>query len=53
VLVAAAYPLDVVQAARWFEANKDKKLEGAALDAALKDKPWDPSVKALIQFPPC
>src|SRR5689334_1873707 len=51
VLVASAYPLDVVQAARWAEANKDKKLEGEALETALKDKPWDPSVKALIQFP--
>src|SRR5260221_13381622 len=28
LLVASAYPLDVVQAARWAEANKDKKLEG-------------------------
>src|SRR5882724_10046666 len=51
LLVASAYPLDVVQAARWLEANKDKKLAGEALETALKDKPWDPSVKALIQFP--
>src|ERR1700732_3518231 len=40
ILIASAYPLDVVQAARWAEANKDKNLTPAALEAALKDKPW-------------
>jgi hypothetical protein len=45
ILIASAYPLDVVQAARWAEANKDKKLTPEALEAALKDKQWDASVK--------
>jgi hypothetical protein len=51
ILIASAYPLDVTQAARWVEANKDKKLTPEATDAAIKAKAWDPSVKALVQFP--
>jgi hypothetical protein len=49
VLIASAYPLDVVEAARWLEANKAMKPE--ELQAALDKQPWDPSVKVLVQFP--
>ncbi|MEP7704090.1 DUF3300 domain-containing protein [Paraglaciecola sp. 25GB23A] len=48
ILVAATYPLEVIQAARWRLANKDLD-EQQALNA-VEDKDWDPSVKALIPF---
>src|SRR5262249_33645773 len=51
ILIASAYPLDIVQAARWAEANKDKNLTTEAVEAALQDRPWDESVKVLIGFP--
>lgn len=49
LLMASTYPLEVVQAARWLEQNKD--LEDQALADALEKRDWDPSVKSLIQFP--
>ncbi len=49
VLMAATYPLEVVQADRWVKQNS--KLRGAQLNAALDKKTWDPSVKALAAFP--
>jgi len=51
VLMAATYPLDVVQAARWIKEPQNKKLKGEALTKALEPKAWDPSIKALTQFP--
>jgi hypothetical protein len=49
ILMASTYPLEVVQAARWINQNKD--LKGDALTAALEKQPWDPSVKSLVNFP--
>lgn len=49
VLMAATYPLEVVQAARWVKDNPS--LKGDQVTAAIRDKPWDPSVKSLAQFP--
>jgi hypothetical protein len=49
VLMAATYPLDVVEAARFVKANPE--LKGEALDNAIKDKSWDPSVQSLAAFP--
>jgi hypothetical protein len=51
VLMAATYPLDVVEAQRWRAEPENAKREGDALADALKDKDWDPSIKALVQFP--
>lgn len=51
VLMAATYPLDVVQAARWRKEPANKKLKGDDLTKALEAKTWDPSVKALTLFP--
>jgi hypothetical protein len=51
VLMASTYPLDVVQAARWRKESGNAKLKGDALTKALEGKDWDPSVKALVQFP--
>lgn len=49
ILMAATYPLEVVQADRWAKANKN--LKGDQLNDALDQKGWDPSVKALVPFP--
>jgi len=49
ILMAATYPLEVVEAARFVKANPN--LKGPALDEALKDKTWDPSVLSLCSFP--
>ena len=49
ILMASTYPLEVVQAERWMEQNKT--LTGDALDDALKEKSWDPSIKSLCHFP--
>lgn len=49
ILVAATYPLDIVEAARWSQANPG--LEGQQAVAAVENQPWDPSVKALVAFP--
>lgn len=48
-LMAATYPLEVVEAARWTQANPN--LKGDAAVAAVKDKSWDVSVKSLVAFP--
>ena len=49
VLTASTYPLEIVQAGRFVQQNKD--LKGEKLMAAAKDKDWDPSVKAMLSFP--
>ena len=51
ILVAATYPLDVVEAARWVQDPQNEALKGDQLFAALQQKPWDPSVKSLTPFP--
>lgn len=51
VLMASTYPIDVVEANRWLNESENAKLKGDALANALKDKTWDPSIKALTQFP--
>ncbi|CAN5919666.1 hypothetical protein BH11PSE3_BH11PSE3_32160 [soil metagenome] len=48
-LQAASYPLEIVEAARWSQANPN--LKGDAAVAAVKDKEWDVSVKSLAAFP--
>ncbi len=49
ILIAATYPLEVVQAERWVKANPG--LQGEAAVNAVEDRNWDPSVKALVAFP--
>ena len=49
VLMAATYPLEVVQASRWSKSNGDKGGEAAVNQAA--SQPWDPSVQSLVGFP--
>jgi len=49
VLAAATYPSQVTEANNWLISSPG--LTGAALAAAVDTQPWDPSVKALTQFP--
>ena len=49
VLMAATYPLEVVQAARFMQQNPS--LAGEALDEAVAQRNWDPSVQSLTAFP--
>jgi hypothetical protein len=48
-LMAATYPLEVVEAARWTQANPN--LKGDAAVQAVKNKDWDVSVRSLVAFP--
>ena len=50
ILVAATYPLEVVEAHRWLLEAANAALRGDALLAALQRQPWDTSVKALVPF---
>lgn len=49
ILMAATYPLDVVQAARWRRANPG--LTGSRLEQAVQSRTWDESIKGLTAFP--
>lgn len=49
ILVAATYPEQVVEADRWLQEHSD--LKGQQLAQAVDQQPWDPSVKALTEFP--
>jgi hypothetical protein len=49
ILAGATYPTQVVDAARWIRDNPD--LKGQQLAAEVDKQPWDPSIKALTQFP--
>jgi len=49
VMMAATYPLEVIQAARLMKANPN--LKDAALNDELKKHDWDDSVKSLCSFP--
>lgn len=49
ILMASTYPLEIVSAERWMKANPN--LKGKALEDALQQQPWDPSVKSLTVFP--
>ena len=49
VMVAATYPLEVVQAFQWVQKNPG--LTGPALTQAAQQQNWDASVQALVVFP--
>jgi len=49
VLAGSTYPSQVTEAARWMSLNPG--LTGASLAAAVNVQAWDPSIKALTQFP--
>jgi hypothetical protein len=49
ILAASAYPTQIVEANRMVRANPDLKGRDLAQEADGQD--WDPSVKALVEFP--
>ena len=49
VLMASTYPLEVIEAARWSQANP--AMTGTALQDAMQSQTWDPNVKALTALP--
>ena len=49
ILAASAYPTQIVEANRMVRANPDLKGRDLAQEADQQD--WDPSVKALVEFP--
>lgn len=51
VLMAATYPLEIVEASRWLQQGSNAQLHGDALAKALEGQSWDPSVKSLVPFP--
>jgi hypothetical protein len=50
ILMAATYPLEVVEADRWIQDPAHAMLDGDRLAAVLEQEPWDPSVKSLVPF---
>ena len=49
ILAASTYPTEVVEADRWMQNHSDLKSEDLAKE--VDKQSWDPSVKALAQFP--
>jgi len=49
ILAASAYPTQVVEAERFLQQNPN--LKGKDLGDQVEQQDWDPSVKALTQFP--
>ncbi len=49
ILMAATYPGEIVEAARWSRDNPDLNGDRAVREADRID--WDPSVKSLVAFP--
>src|SRR5258707_2908641 len=49
ILAAATYPDQIVEANRWMQQHSD--LKGEQLGQEVDNQPWDPSVKALTEFP--
>ncbi len=49
ILAASTYPAEIVEADRWVQSHSN--LKGEELAQEVDKQPWDPSVKALTQFP--
>jgi len=49
ILMAATYPIEIVQAARWSKANPG--ISGDQAVQAVEQNNWDASVKSLVAFP--
>ena len=50
VLIAATYPLEIIKATRWLSGKPGMTSEQAL--KAAENEAWDPSVRALVAFPP-
>src|SRR6266849_3744125 len=49
ILAASTYPTEIVEADRWMQRHSD--LQGDKLAKEVDKQDWDPSVKAMVQFP--
>jgi hypothetical protein len=49
ILAASTYPSEVMEAWNWMQTHSG--LKGQQLASAVDSQPWDPSVKAITQFP--
>src|SRR5712664_1843549 len=49
ILAASTYPTEIVEANRWMQRHSD--LKGDKLAKEVDKQDWDPSVKAMAQFP--
>jgi hypothetical protein len=49
VLAASTYPLELVEAQQWLQANS--RLQGQQLTDAARQQDWDASVQALVAMP--
>jgi uncharacterized membrane protein YgcG len=49
VLVACTYPVELIEAQQWLQANND--LQGGQLTDAARQQNWDASVQALVAMP--
>ena len=49
ILAASTYPTQIVEADRWIGSHPN--IKGKNLADEVDKQPWDPSVKALTQFP--
>jgi hypothetical protein len=49
ILAASTYPTEFVVADRWVQDNQNLKRKDLA--NAVDQQPWDPSIKAITQFP--
>jgi Protein of unknown function (DUF3300) len=49
MLAASTYPTQIVEAERWMQSHSD--LKGDNLAKEVDKQNWDPSVKAMTQFP--
>ncbi len=49
IFMASTYPLEIVEAERWAQANKN--LNGDTLKSAVDKQSWDDSVKSLVATP--
>lgn len=51
VLMAATYPQEIAEAARWVRVPANRALGSGALLVVLRTKGWNASVMALVPFP--
>src|SRR6202022_194161 len=49
ILAASTYPTQIVEAERWMQRHSN--LKGEELGKEVDKQDWDPSIKALAQFP--
>src|SRR6267142_1928759 len=49
ILAASTYPTEIVEAERWMQRHAG--LKGDKLAKEVDKQDWDPSVKAMVQFP--